>query len=239
MKSTSALLILALSSTASHAASIFSADHGDFGIAYDGGALDLHYHLGPDAIVDGIPVGNDPDGAEFAPDAILTLVPEPAASRPAGAAWDFLGSPASAPIWFLPQSEDPQKPFFGIGSEELDPADWSSLSLRLTAMSAPASGNFSLYQTNGFGSPIVQITTANGIDGSDSFNLSIGGHAHHNWAFTAPGRYDLSFTASGIHLTDGPVSGSGTFSFIVIPEPAAASLSLATASLLLFRRRRI
>lgn len=232
-----AALIATLAAT--RAASIYTADHGDLGIAYEGGALEPHYHLGPDAIVDGSPVGNAPDGMEFAPDEIITFVADPSVPRPAGAQWNFLGSPSGDPIWFLPQAEDPGKPFFGIASEELTPADWTVLSLSLTAMNGPAGGHFSLYQTDGFGSPIVQFATSDGITGADSYNLIIGGHAHHNWAFTEPGIYELEFTVTGNHVTDGPKTASATYTFGVtqVPEPGTTALGLLAAGTMLRRRR--
>lgn len=224
---------------ASRAASIYTADHGDLGIAYEGGALEPHYHLGPAAIVDGSPVGNAPDGMEFEPDELITFVAGPSVPRPGGAQWNFLGSPSGDPIWFLTQAEDPGKPFFGIASEELTPGDWTVLSLSLTAMNGPAGGHFSLYQTDGFGSPVVQFATSDGISGADSYNLIIGGHAHHNWAFTEPGIYELEFTVSGTHATDGFKTASATYTFGVtkVPEPGTTALGLLAAGALLRRRR--
>ena len=221
------------------AASIYTAEHGDLGIAYEGGALEPHYHLGPAAIVDGSPVGNAPDGMEFAPDELITFVADPSVARPAGAQWNFLGSASGAPIWFLPQAEDSGKPFFGIASEELTPGDWTVLSLSLTGMNGPAGGHFSLYQTDGFGSPIVQFATSDGITGTDSYNLIIGGHAHYNWAFTEPGIYELEFTVSGTHASDGFKTASATYTFGVtqVPEPGSSALGLLAAGALLGRRR--
>ena len=216
---------------------IYTSGHGDLGIAYEAGALEPHVHVHDGSVVDGNPVNNPPDGEEFAPDEIITLVADPSISRSAGAEWDFIGSPATGPVWVLPQVEDPSRPFFGIASEELTGSDWSALSLTLVTMSAPAGGNFSLYEGGIFGSPVVKFSTANGIDGADVMSLIPGGHDDYNWAFTAPGTYELTFTVDGVHVVDGAKSATATYTFMVVPEPSAFVLMLPLLGAVLRRRR--
>lgn len=218
---------------------LYTSGHGDMGIAYDAGALDPHVHIHDGSVVDGMTINNPPDGMEYAPDEILTLVADPSTPRAAGTQWAFIGSPVSSPVWVLPQNQDPDRPFYGVASEELDPADWTSLSFSLVTMAAPAGGNFSFYDTDGFGTPTVRFATSDGIDGADSWLLNVGGHDHANFAFTEPGIYALTFTVDGVHVLDGAKTATATYYFSVapVPEPASALLTLPLLGLLARRRR--
>jgi surface-anchored protein len=229
------VLMLLVIGPMARGAVVYTSGHGDIGVSYVGGSLRQHYHFDEDAVVGGLV----PAVEAFEPDALITFVAGPPVARPAGAQWNFMGAASGGALWFLPQAEDPQKPFLGIASEDLTASQWTSLTFSLTAINAPAGGSFSLYQTDGFGQPIVHLASADGITAADSHALTVGGHAHYNWVFTQPGMYALEFTFTGTHLTDGPKSASSTFTFGVtqVPEPgSAAFVALATTALL--RRRR-
>jgi surface-anchored protein len=233
-----AAAVLALGTCTQAQSFVYSAGHGDIGLAYDAGALELHGHLHAGALVDGVALGAD---EEYAPSGFTVLVPDPSIARPAGATWDFTGTVSGSPLWFLPQSQDASKPFLGIGSEELDPADWTgSLSITLNSVSGP--GQFSVWQNGTFGDPSVRMSTADGISGADQLLLSAGGHAHYNFGFTAPGLYEVTFTASGVHAVDGTVSDTGTFVFAVqaVPEPSEYALvaGFAGVAFAAWRRRK-
>jgi surface-anchored protein len=139
----------------------------------------------------------------------------------------------------LPQADDPAKPFLGIASEELTPANWNSLTLRLVVASGPAGGHFSLWQSDLFGSPTMKMATGDGISAADTISLSVGGHDHFNYGFTQPGIYNLTFQWDGEHAVDGVVSATGTYSFGVTTVPESSSTALlALGALALFARRR-
>jgi surface-anchored protein len=84
------------------------------------------------------------------------------------------------------------------------------------------------------------MNTRDGLDTSDRATLLAGSHGHANWAFTAPGDYDLTFTASGTLAGGGdPVtSDPTTFRFTVVPEPGTTTLFLIGTGLLLGLPRR-
>jgi surface-anchored protein len=203
--------------------SVLTAGHADIGVDYEEGELHPHWHLHGEAIVNGRPLAEE---AEFAPDELLAYVSDPSAARPPGSPWDFLGTPAGSPLWVLPAVEDPAQPFIGLASEELTPADWTSLHLRLVQFAGPAGGHFSLWQADALGNPVVRMATSNGLDASDQFELTVGGHQHLNYGFTQPGLYELTFQWDGLHVADGPVSARATYAFgvTVIPEPRPATL---------------
>lgn len=230
------LSALGLSLPGAQAFSVFTTGHGDIGVAYEDGAFAPHWHLHEGAVVNGASLEED---GEFAPDELLAYVPAPSLSRPEGAAWDFLGVPAGSPLWYLPQAEDPAKPFLGLATEELRPEDWSSLRLSLHQAFGPPGGQFALWQTDVLGAPRVRMATSDGVDAGDGFDLLAGSHGHFNYGFTQPGMYQLTFQWDGVHVADGPVSARGTYSFgvTVVPEPGTGALLVLGTLALLWRRR--
>ena len=227
-----------LNATAAPPATVttLTTQHVDVGIAYDaaGGGWDLHVHNETD---------NPPDGIEYAPSEALLAVLAPAQTTvPNSPLYSFLGS-AGSPVWILPQSQNAQLMFLGVGAEELNPSDWvGSLNLTLKGVSGP--GDFFLWQTDSFGLPTVFMNSSaggGGITGADAFPVLAGSHAHANWGFSAPGDYTVTFEASGT-LADGNVftaSGDVDYCFRVIPEPGSAGLlgMGALAGTMLARRR--
>jgi surface-anchored protein len=249
-KSTAAALLscaalAALAPATASAQSVWSSEHGDFGIGYDAGALDPHVHLHAGAVVNGSPLGAD---AEFAPGDILAYIPSSkGAARAADPAWDFIGVSAGQTVWTFPATEDPTLPFIGFGAEELDPLDWTtSFTITLTGLSGSgvlAGGHFSAYTIDSFDNPdLIAISSFGGISGADVITLAAGGHTHYNLAFTQQGIYEATFLIQGIHAVDGPKSATATYTFGVaaIPEPssAAALAGFGALGLVALRRRR-
>ena len=230
------LFILANSASAM----LWTAGHGDLGVEYLGsGDLELEWHLGEDnetVVIDNVPQTFGPGGQGFEA-ADLTAQTDLSGSRPAGSQWDFTGAASGESIYAFPQLENATVPFLGIGTEELNPADWSTdLTYTLTGFSGP--GDFSLYTVDGFGTLTEFISTDGGITGSVA--QAAGTHAHYNWTFTEIGTYDLTFDVSATHDTDGLATGAETFTFSVVPEPSAfASIAglLVLAAVGLRRRR--
>lgn len=237
-------LLLALSSPAFSA--VYSAGHGDIGIAYEGSGpvFFFHYHLGSTATLDGVPVGNPPDGEEFEPSDITLLVPQSTMlTMPNNATLNNgTGVAAGGSIWILPKDEASGVPFLGFATEELVQADWAGgITFALGAVTSPSgSGNFSLWNTDSFGSPQFQFSTNNPTgtaNGNNTFVLPIPTHAHYNLGFSEVGTWDIEMTVSGTHVADGFQSSTRNFSFTVVPEPTSVLL-VSLGSLVLLRRRR-
>lgn len=207
------------------------AGHVDFGVGFADGAPELHWH-------------DEGNAAEYAPHEAYAFVPlSSSATRPAGSQWDFTGAAAGGTLYLAPATQTAGVIFLGLGTEEIDPGTFvgDSITLRLDSVSGP--GAFSLWQTDGFGSPLVALSTTSDID---SFSLTTGGHDHYNWGFATPGIYELIFTVSGTLAADSsPVSDTATFTFAVgatpVPEPSAfAALGgLAALGFAATRRRRV
>ncbi|MDX1952396.1 MAG: choice-of-anchor M domain-containing protein [Verrucomicrobiota bacterium] len=217
-----AICTAAAGSVPSFSQTVLSTGHADVGIAYELGAWNLHVH-------------NHATEEEYSPsEAILQLNPESARPIPASPSFSFLGS-AGTTFYVLPQVEEANLIFLGLGAEEVLAGDFAGDNMVLTLKSVTGPGNFSLYSVDGLGNPTVFMNSGNGIsDGTDFVNVPAESHNHYNWAFTMPGTYTVGFEATGTHSTDGPVaSGLVNYRFEVIPEPSTWAL-LAVGSVLVF-----
>jgi surface-anchored protein len=178
--------------------------------AVSGYELELHLH------------SSEVTPAEFgAADALLPVVAAAKTVRPVGSQYDFIGVAAGAPVWLLPKNQNPSVLFLSIGTEELAAADFStplvwSLVTVTGSGGAAAPGSFSVWNVDNFGSVVPLMSTASGTATPNAFSVAPGTHTHFNYGFTAPGLYNIEFTASGTlsaALGGGPVTGTATYSF--------------------------
>jgi surface-anchored protein len=200
----SVIILAAAGAVAVQAQTVVGTGHVDIGLAYEAGVWDLHVHQ------------EEPVEAEYEPDEVVLQVGAAARTTvPVEPSYGFLGK-AGDPIWILPKSETAALIFLGIGTEELDPADWTgNLSLRLTSVSGP--GGFAIWDTDLFGSPLVRMNSADGMGASDRLEVIPGSHAHFFYGFTAPGDYAVTFEAAGIFQGLETASGPVTYHFRVAP----------------------
>lgn len=250
MKATSILLASGALAGSLSAATLTSGHTDFFSIDYvdedNPGTFEFEPHLHvEDGVVDGSPVV---DG-EFAPDEITISVSQSTfdfitttGGRPSGAEWDPIGVPSGSSYWFLPSG--PSGPggasalgtiYGGLGAEELNPADWSTpISVALVSVSGP--GQFSMWDDSILG-PVFYMASSDGIDGSDVATVNAGDHTDNNFAFSAPGSYDITIQFSGTHVIDGLQTATSTYQFQVVPEPSTALFGIISVGLLLRRRR--
>lgn len=169
---------------------------------------------------------------------VIAVGPLAARPIPAAPAWTNLLGEAGRTTWVLPQTEHPQVPWLGVGSGGLPTSEWDGdLSLHLWAVDGP--GTFVWFLMDAFGYPRAVFNSRDGLTREDVLPVPPRAHVHGNWAFSAPGRYRLTFGATGTrrgHSTR--VSSSPTmFSFDVVPPPppklALARVSAQTAHLIL------
>jgi len=184
---------------------VLTSDHVDIGIAFEGGAFDLHIH-------------DEETDTEFAPNEALLYVNAHARTpRPADAAFDFIGVGAGVQIWQLPHSPpNPEVLLLGLGTEEIAPGtfDDGQIKVQLKSMTAPTGGVFSLFRST-IGGPEVFMATADGISATDMITLLEDGHEDLNWVFTRRGRYEITFEASGVIGGQTFSSGDVTYFFDV------------------------
>ena len=180
------------------------------------------------------------------------------ANRSASSAYDFTGATAGQQIWRNYTNNVANIPWLGFGFEEIaagtfgsylqtddrrDPIVGEWIDLQLTGYTAPAGGNVSFFQGSS-SAPLVWFATADGLDASDKFISTVGGHEHGSFLFTAAGVYTLTFEASAIDKATGGriASAPYTYTFGVeaqpVPEPTTmAALGLGALGLLKRRRK--
>ncbi len=242
--------ICAAIATSQTRAEVYIIGHADLGVGFENNNLHLHLHA-EDTL--GLFGGGTRPAGEYEPDDLLIGVPGPSVARPVGSQWNFLASSAGAPIWFLPQGSDPNKPFLGLGTEDLLVADgwttpltWSFNSI--TTISGSTS-EFSMWQSDAFGSPSVfastLVPTTNPL-GANKWAQSAFSHDHFNYGFTGEGVYDVNFTIAGTNATlNQSFSDTASYRFATglaiasVPEPSSlALLGLVATSVVLLRKRR-
>lgn len=216
---------------AAHANDLLSRGHTDIGIAFEDGVFDLHIH-------------SEKYGVEFAPDeAVLRVLPQAGTIRPANAAYDFIGAPAGAALWVLPQDEASAENLglllLGVGAEEISPEDFQgNLSARLVSYSftpepgGPSTAHVSFYTQSGIGQPTPVWTTSDGLSATDVATVIPGTHFDGNWAFTAPGHYSLTIEVSGTTAGGAAVSAQGTYQFVVKSFASPVSTQIASGEII-------
>jgi surface-anchored protein len=202
---------------------VLTTEHADVGIGYEEGAWDLHEH-------------DDINDIEYAANEVLNYVaPAAALSQPTGSQWAFLGAGAGNPVWLLPQVNDPNLLWLGIGGEEIESGIFVNDQVTLNLVDVRGPGQFSLFSNGVFGDPNVLMATSDGISSADTMTVFVGSHAHYNWAFTAAGYYEIDFEAVGTLVDGNVVTSSGPVTYYFGVEttavPEASSLTLAAAAI--------
>lgn len=137
---------------------------------------------------------------------------------PANPDFAFLGS-AGAPIWILPKTQDPLRPYLGISAEDSSVAVFDN-PMRLELVDVQGPGNFTLYDIP-TSTPVVNLVFSNGVVSSthDSVDAMLNSHAHFNWAFSTNGLYRVTFRGVGSPVGTGTnlVGRDVTFAFQLLP----------------------
>jgi surface-anchored protein len=209
--------------------------HTDIRFTYENGTPDILYYLDVGSTVDGQsissanPAGGTPvtlSGGQtkiaFQPTELITYIPNPSIARPSGTTWDFTGTSAGQPLWYIPQNQDTNKPWTGLSTESVSASNFSTIRYQLTAFNGP--GQMSVTTTGSFGTPTVYFQTSNGLRNADAITISPNTHAHYNWFFTDAGVYTFELTATGTFTAaagGGTTSVVDTFTFYVVPEPVS------------------
>jgi surface-anchored protein len=184
---------------------VLTNQHTDINVTYSQGMLGLSEN------------NKSVDPIEYYParDVILEFLPGAERPQTSDPRFAFLGAGPGNPVWIVPISpRDPNLLQFGVSGELIDsgilgayretdprinpiiPFPW----IRLAVLDVRGPGYFSMWQTDDFGNPTVWVATA-GNPNPDLFFTGPGGHVDYNWAFSAPGDYQVDVRASAF-LTD-------------------------------------
>ncbi len=148
------------------------------------------------------------------------------------------GIAAGSTVYFVPEQQDFETLWLGIGSEETGAGVIVEDQYVLNLVGYTGPGTFVVSQAS-LGGPIISIDTSDGLTG-DALIASTVGDSHYDFAFDTIGTYELTFEATGT-LTPafggGNVSAISTYTFSVVPEPTTAAM-VGLAGLAMLRRRR-
>lgn len=111
--------------------------------------------------------------------------------RPPGSVWDFLGAEEGKPLWIYPESS---AAYSWLGFDNTSAGLLNPVNFSLAGVTGPVGGQFALYRVIG-GEPVVFMSTADGIGGTDVFPKPAG-HHHLNWSFTRPGMWAVDLKVS-------------------------------------------
>ncbi len=229
-----AIVAVALMATAARADILYynRAEHSDIEVLYDAGANQLSLAIGLDDL-----------GLDFEPNQVRTILGNNSISpRPTNPAYNFLGVPAGAPIWTIPQDAEPGRPVLGVGAGEDDESPdgffQSPLELRIVGVTGP--GDFSVWR-DAFGGPDVFFTTTGDPAALGYLPVFTTGHQDFSWGFTRGGLYTVDFQVLG-RRTDGSEVLSDVFSTqfaVETPEPSSLVVmgTVAVTALGFLRRR--
>jgi surface-anchored protein len=232
----SLLAAVLLFTTSASAQAVYTAGHGDIGVEYEDGDFLPHWHIHAGGTVDGAVLGTD---GEYEPGDLVARIETTSTVSNSGVA-SALGVSTGATVFRTGITAYP--PNLGFGLEELAPGDWldDTITISLTEVSGP--GEVALSQTvSGFGTFVWFSSVSGGFTvNNNAWDFAVGGHQHLDWFFTEAGYHELTFSWTGTHLTEGLVTGSGTFGFQVgaIPESSAFALLAGAFSLGLVVLRR-
>ncbi|WP_367127584.1 TIGR03773 family transporter-associated surface protein [Saccharothrix sp. HUAS TT1] len=153
-----------------------------------------------------------------------------AALRPAPSApaYDFLGVPAGAPVHVVPQAFQPGVLWAGWNTESVPRGALAGDAVDITLREARGPGRVEVYLTGVDGPDRVWSSHDPGLRTS---RVAVPTHAHANWAFTAPGVYELEFTASATASSGAPLTSAPARYVVVVgprtTTPTTTSLDVA------------
>ncbi|PZG01759.1 choice-of-anchor M domain-containing protein [Micromonospora deserti] len=168
---------------------VFSTGHVDLAdVAYEGGELEIGVH-------------DEDNDVEYATDEVKIVVKRQAkVTVPNDPAFGFLGTPGVSKVWILPEIQNTDLVWPGIAAEEVGAGVFANDQLTLNLQSVVGPGQLAIYTENAVGQPVVLADSGDGVP--DALTLTVGDHAHANWAFDNAGTYCVTFRATGT-LADG------------------------------------
>ena len=206
--------------------------HGDIGLTLENEnttpELALKLHADPFAVVGGTALSSE---TAYAANAVTIEIPDTAGIE---VPFDIpeAGVTEGEQLWLAPQvrsqADNMGSPWLGLATDEIAaPTDWTQdFVYELVAADGPANGDFSVWQSLGGGGLLFHYSTVSESLTNDSnrIPMRVGSHDHFSWGFSEPGIWDITLKATGTHADYGSLTTTETFTFAVVPEPAATGL---------------
>jgi putative ABC transporter-associated repeat protein len=121
----------------------------------------------------------------------------------------FLG-PAGSPVWLAPQVQDPSLLFAGWDTESLAPGVFAGDAVDFHLRSVSGPGRVEIFQIDALGLPLRVFSSTDAA--RTTLRQGVAEHVHANWAFSALGRYKLTFEVTATTVGGAAVS-SGLVDF--------------------------
>lgn len=123
-------------------------------------------------------------------------------------------APTGSTVWFAPQTRKDGMVWPGFSTESVPGGVLDGqITLTLDDMTGP--GDVEVWTNDAFGG--IQERLWSSDEDHKSFSRPIGTHMHANWAFTQPGTYQLTVTASATAVGGGTVTDTKTYTFVAGP----------------------
>jgi surface-anchored protein len=130
--------------------------------------------------------------------------------------FEFLG-PVGASTWLIPEVQNSEVVWAGWDTEEIDPGQLQNDALTMELTEATGPGSVHIFNNGPVGEALMVFDPQ---AGPHTAIVPVNAHAHANWAFSAPGRYELTFEASAVTAAGTSVKGSASYQFVVGDLPA-------------------
>ncbi|MBT5925041.1 MAG: hypothetical protein HOH33_00315 [Verrucomicrobia bacterium] len=129
-------------------------------------------------------------------DAFLIIHPMHSTSLPTDTALASFASTVIQAV-VLPQQEQEDLPFLGLGTESLEAGLFENNEITLQIADVDGPGQVAIFSLDPFGKVELHVDSSNGLNEDDSINLESGNDTHMNWAFSTPGIYRIIFQITG------------------------------------------
>ncbi|MCZ7418696.1 MULTISPECIES: choice-of-anchor M domain-containing protein [unclassified Micromonospora] len=145
------------------------------------------------------------------------------AQLPAG--YEFV-APAGAAVWMIPETQAPGQLWAGFSTESVPAGTLDNDDTTLTLVDVEGPGDVEVWQGGALGQQVRRLWSSD----EDVKSFTLGRvHMHANWAFTAPGSYDLTVRA-GAAVGAAPVSDTATYTFIVGDAPVQVATTTSVSA---------
>lgn len=142
-------------------------------------------------------------------------------------AYAFVGAPVGAPVWVVPQTQDPAVVWLGWNTQDPEVMERIDRGITLSLTGVQGPGTMTTYlQSGSFGEPQVLFDSRE--PEAQSAWVDVNTHTHANWVFTEPGVYLVRMQAEAGLIDGSTVSDTQLIRFAVgSATPPADALAAA------------